>query len=129
MQIPPVSIRRRRLSLTPLIDVIFLLLLFFMLSSTFSQYSEIAINSGSGGSAEVRAAELLFLTLDADGMKLDGKGIPRETLPDEISLAENLGKKSIVLVVAVDVTSQELISHLRIINLGQLPVSVARRSK
>ena len=32
--------RRRRLPLTPLIDVIFLLLLFFMLSSTFTRFSD-----------------------------------------------------------------------------------------
>ena len=34
---------RRRLGLTPLIDVIFLLLLFFMLSSTFSRFSDLSL--------------------------------------------------------------------------------------
>ena len=34
------------MALTPLIDVIFLLLLFFMLSSTFSRFGEIKLDLG-----------------------------------------------------------------------------------
>ena len=41
--------------MTSLIDVIFLLLLFFMLSSTFSKFSEIELTAG--GSGPGRAAE------------------------------------------------------------------------
>ena len=39
---------RRRLSMTSLIDVIFLLLLFFMLTSTFSKFSEVELASAAG---------------------------------------------------------------------------------
>ncbi len=34
---------RRRISLTPLIDVIFLLLMFFMLSSTFARFADLDV--------------------------------------------------------------------------------------
>ena len=46
--------QRRRASITSLIDVIFLLLLFFMLASTFSKFSEIdiAVASAAGRSEE-----------------------------------------------------------------------------
>ncbi|WP_367714863.1 biopolymer transporter ExbD [Nitratireductor sp. GISD-1A_MAKvit] len=40
--------RRKPLSLTSLIDVIFLLLLFFMLSSTFTRFASVEISGGAG---------------------------------------------------------------------------------
>ena len=41
--------RRRKLSMTSLIDVIFLLLLFFMLTSTFTRFAELDLAAASGG--------------------------------------------------------------------------------
>jgi biopolymer transport protein ExbD len=41
--------RLRRLALTPLIDVVFLLLLFFMLTTTFSRLGEIDLAPAAGG--------------------------------------------------------------------------------
>ena len=58
--------QRRRASITSLIDVIFLLLLFFMLASTFSKYSEIELASLPGGApAEDSAEDTQSLRIEA----------------------------------------------------------------
>ncbi len=44
--------RKNSISLTPLIDVVFILLLFFMLSSTFNQAKQIELSSAMTGKAK-----------------------------------------------------------------------------
>jgi biopolymer transport protein ExbD len=64
--------------MTSLIDVIFLLLLFFMLSSTFSRFGEIALATGGTGSPAVAEAPRFLrlgpasLTVNAEAEALDG---------------------------------------------------------
>lgn len=72
--------RRRRLSMTALIDVIFLLLLFFMLSSTFSRFSEIDFAVGGMSGATQSADSLGFLRLLDTGLYLNGAALPLEEL-------------------------------------------------
>ncbi|MEM9967987.1 MAG: biopolymer transporter ExbD [Pseudomonadota bacterium] len=74
--------RRARLSMTSLIDVIFLLLLFFMLSSTFSKFAEIELRVGGSGSGSDAAvlAQTLFLRLSEEEMTLNGQPIETENL-------------------------------------------------
>jgi biopolymer transport protein ExbD len=54
--------------LTPLIDVVFLLLIFFMVSTTFNRESEISIElpEAEGEQAETRP-EIIDITIDAQG--------------------------------------------------------------
>jgi len=64
---------RGRLSLTSLIDVIFLLLLFFMLSSTFSKFGEVELTvSGGAASPDFDGTPVVFARLDADGVVING---------------------------------------------------------
>ncbi len=58
-QTPPQ--RRQMISLTPLIDVVFILLLFFMLSSTFMQWRQIDVSSPSESDTEEQ--QLTHITL------------------------------------------------------------------
>ena len=67
--------RRRRLAMTSLIDVIFLLLLFFMLTSTFSKFAEIELTSAASGTAAPSDTPLLFLQLGADAVRLNGDAL------------------------------------------------------
>lgn len=64
--------RRKRLSMTSLIDVIFLLLLFFMLSSTFSRYSEVELTAGAPGAPSQTERATRFIKLDGDRVLVDG---------------------------------------------------------
>jgi len=60
----PLSKQRRMISITPLIDVVFILLLFFMLSSTFSRMKQIELKTvqSSSASAQESVSEKLVLT-------------------------------------------------------------------
>ena len=77
--------RRRRLSMTALIDVIFLLLLFFMLSSTFSRFAEVELAAaGTGTPLAASDKPALFLQLGPEWLTLNGTSqqLDTLTLPD-----------------------------------------------
>lgn len=58
---------RRPLPLTPLIDVVFLLLLFFMLASVFQKEGEIEVSAAGTTSTSTSKARPVFVRLHADG--------------------------------------------------------------
>jgi len=69
----PAPFVKRRLSMTPLIDVIFLLLLFFMLSSTFSKFGEIQLNQATpGASGQSSDAKRSFVQIGAERLAVNG---------------------------------------------------------
>lgn len=73
--------RRARLSMTSLIDVIFLLLLFFMLSSTFSRFAEVELSAGGSGGAEGTPPQnILFLRLSDEALSLNGQPLEAAAL-------------------------------------------------
>ncbi|WP_306151303.1 biopolymer transporter ExbD [Roseovarius sp. MMSF_3281] len=75
--------RRRRLSMTSLIDVIFLLLLFFMLSSTFTRFAEVEfISARSGGAATTERP--VFLSLAAETLRVNGSETAFDSLPGSL---------------------------------------------
>ncbi|EPX75450.1 Biopolymer transport protein ExbD/TolR [Salipiger mucosus DSM 16094] len=96
--------------MTSLIDVIFLLLLFFMLSSTFTRFSEVQLSAaGTGGApGELRP---VFLQLAADRLTLNGTSVPLENLPARLAeRTEGTGDDPLPLLVALkgEVTAQRL---------------------
>lgn len=70
--------------MTSLIDVIFLLLLFFMLGSTFTRFAEVELATGGAGTAPA-AARPLFLQLAEDGLTLNGAETALADLPAALS--------------------------------------------
>ena len=58
--------------MTPLVDVIFLLLLFFMLSSTFSKFAEVELTAASGGGVAAKEPPI-FLQLFTDRLTVNGR--------------------------------------------------------
>lgn len=84
-------VKRKAVGLTSLIDVIFLLLLFFMLASSFSRYQAMPIASGgSGGGAEIKPA--YFRIHANDRMDLNGQPIERAEFAERFAaLSANEG--------------------------------------
>lgn len=72
----------RRIALTPMIDVVFLLLAFFMLASTFSkvQTRPFALGDGGKGAAEQSAPPLAIVLKTAGAITLDGIEIDPDAL-------------------------------------------------
>jgi biopolymer transport protein ExbD len=68
--------------MTSLIDVIFLLLLFFMLTSTFSKFSEVELSAAGSGAVPPSDSPPLFLQLEPDSLRLNGEDL---TLTDLVA--------------------------------------------
>ena len=58
--------------MTSLIDVIFLLLLFFMLSSTFSKFAEVELSAAVSVAAAPSETPPIFLELASDILRVNG---------------------------------------------------------
>lgn len=86
MRLPEPSARARRIALTPLIDVVFILLLFFMLSSSFSREQQIGFATAQSASGPANSEpRRLILTRDGD-LRLGERRLP----PDSAALAAQL---------------------------------------
>lgn len=94
--------------MTSLIDVIFLLLLFFMLSSTFTRFGEVEFAStGSQGASP--HDQPVFMTLAAASLLLNGRGTMIADLPQSLDRHRD-GAAPLHVLVALrsDVTAQRL---------------------
>lgn len=76
MQINRPSRRKSRISLTPLIDVVFLLLVFFMLASTFLRYTGIDLAGGHSGAMRGADVGNLVIVRVMGGGNIDVNGSP-----------------------------------------------------
>jgi biopolymer transport protein ExbD len=91
---PPRS--RRRPSLTPMIDVVFLLLVFFMLASRFGQETAVTVSgAGSGGVASAGAPRLVDVLPDA--LRLNGRPVALADLSAALAALTESGGDLIVL--------------------------------
>lgn len=106
---------RKAASITSLIDVIFLLLLFFMLASTFSHFSELEIVAADDGGSTLSPDDSgLSLLVSADRLNLDGQLIEEADLAVAIERRmADLGGQ-VMLSVSVDegATTQRLVDIL-----------------
>jgi biopolymer transport protein ExbD len=96
MRIKRPARKKNRISLTPLIDVVFLLLVFFMLASTLMHYSGIDIAGGrSGAAAQADVRNLVIVRVKGNSnIDVNGKPITLDGLIRELtSLACEEGLK------------------------------------
>lgn len=101
------AFRRRKLSLTSLIDVIFLLLLFFMLSSTFSHYSEVELATSGAGAAPAPGTRPIFVRLRADSLRVNAREVDVAGLPGVVTPLMD-GEARALVSTGADVTAQRL---------------------
>ncbi|MBK0328972.1 biopolymer transporter ExbD [Rhodobacteraceae bacterium F11138] len=93
--------------MTPLIDVIFLLLLFFMLSSTFSSFGEIELNqSAAGAGAPAEPADRVFVQLGAKRLVLNGTPVTLDELAAQIETGQ------VLVSLDADATAQRVVDLL-----------------
>ena len=72
---PEVSI-----NLTPLIDVVFLLLIFFMVSTSFSELTQLVVELPEAEGMPATVETAVVLSIDATGnMALNGAPVPNDT--------------------------------------------------
>jgi biopolymer transport protein ExbD len=127
MRIEAVARRRRPLSLTSLVDVIFLLLLFFMLSSTFTRFATVDVAGGRASADGAAKPPDVLVRLDGESWTVNGLGLGADAAIGEIARLKGAGAERGVLLVRGAVTSQALVSALERIRLESgIEMSVAR---
>ena len=112
--------RSRRLSMTSLIDVIFLLLLFFMLSSTFSRYGSVDLMAAEAGQAAAATTQQrpVFLKIGLDQLSLNGDVLALADLASRLTSfapEQESGGVQVLLNLEPDVTSQRLVDVLAVL--------------
>ena len=116
---------KKRLALTSLIDIIFLLLLFLMLTSTFSKFSEIELSVATTAAKNKVSEKILFLRVSAVRIDLNSGEVEMNSLAKSIKSLTQNSKASLVISMDQDVTSQRLVDILGIVaNIEGLSVNL-----
>lgn len=76
--------RTRRPSLTPMVDVVFLLLVFFMLAARFGPQAGLALAPALGG-AQTWQGPPRLVEVTQDGLRLNGVATPMPVLADRLA--------------------------------------------
>lgn len=97
--------------MTSLIDVIFLLLLFFMLTSTFSKYGEVELMAAGRASAS-QERQRLFVTLGQEQVTLNGQPVDLERIADLVRSQPQDGQGHLLLI-----SPDEAASSQRLVDL------------
>ncbi|WP_024328460.1 biopolymer transporter ExbD [Thioalkalivibrio sp. ALR17-21] len=94
--------RRNLISLTPLIDVVFILLVFFMLASSFLDWRAVELEAPAeaGGAGSMEGA--MLVEVRPDDLRLGGIAVPAAELRERVSarLAEDADTRVLVMPVA-----------------------------
>ena len=121
---PEVSI-----NLTPLIDVVFLLLIFFMVSTSFSELTQLVVDLPEAEGTPASADSTVLLVVDVQGnMTLNGEPVPSDAGGLSAALRQRLGGNTDIpvtlsadamtphqyVVTAIDVAAQLHITRLTI---------------
>jgi len=96
---PEVSI-----NLTPLIDVVFLLLIFFMVSTSFSELTQLVVDLPEAEGAPASADTAVLLVVDVGGnMTLDGEPVPNDARGLSAAMGQRLrGNTDIPVTLSAD---------------------------
>ncbi len=120
----------RLISLTPLIDVVFILLVFFMLASSFLDWRSIDLSVSSGAGAATSAQQAIVINLQADGsVALGSKPVAMQTLGSVVAekLKGNPGHR-VVISSEPGVQLQRAVDTLDLVRrIGATNVSLSRK--
>ncbi|QHQ37041.1 ExbD/TolR family protein [Algicella marina] len=105
---------RRRPSLTPMIDVVFLLLVFFMLAARFGQ--DHAITLGAGGGAGDYTGPPRLIEATADGVLLNGIAMPETALASALAPLMQAPSDVLVLRSRDGATTQRVVDILMLLD-------------
>lgn len=90
---------RNNMSLTPLVDVVFLLLLFFALTLHFSPEEAISVELPTSSSTKKQPETEIILTVTPEGViRLNEKDVPSESLETELVSLRKIDEKQAVQV-------------------------------
>ncbi|MCK7596697.1 biopolymer transporter ExbD [Microbulbifer sp. CAU 1566] len=110
MQFRRQNTEQEGVNLTPLIDVVFLLLIFFMVSTTFTKESHLQLNLPEAAGPQVESPPLTIeILINADGSySVDGRALINKKLATlKSALSEvSAGEYNRPLIITADATAQ-----------------------
>ena len=125
--------RRARVSLTPLIDVVFILLVFFMLASSFVRERAIALETATpGAEATASSPNHYLLRVGTDWYEFAGERLALDVLRDKLErIDDEAGSEPPVVSVQAleNVTVQRVVAALDALDAARIDnVSLLRGS-
>ncbi|MEM9277924.1 MAG: biopolymer transporter ExbD [Pseudomonadota bacterium] len=118
--------RRKYPSLTSLIDIIFLLLLFFMLSSTFSKYTEVQVTAAQSGGGQANERPELFISLSGDAWRVNGEEADFSNIQQVLEKYRSEQQVKAILRVTETASSQNLVDAVELLNQEKIQVTLVR---
>ncbi len=101
----------QRVDISPLIDMVFILLIFFMVSTTFVRDMNLDLERPAASSAEVASTKAIRLYIDSNGdTYLDGQPIRLWVIQSRLrEMMQSSGSEQILVVTDEDVPSGRLV--------------------
>lgn len=123
--------RRVGIDIAPLVDVVFLLVIFFAVSTTFLETSGMKLDLPSSSSVAPRESRELAVALSSDGrIEFEGRVVTREDLGAELTRALE-GREAKVVVLRADSSTPhgQVVALMDIIRgAGAEALTIATRS-
>lgn len=115
--------RKAFINITSLVDVLFLLLIFFMVSSTFLEQPGMKLNLPGAKSTEIESKQDLIVEISAEGsIAINGKPVLVEGLQGELALnINNLTDATLVL------KADESVPHGKVVKVMDIARSAGVR--
>jgi len=104
--------RRNLISLTPLIDVVFILLLFFMLSSTFMKWQQMTLQAATSTTSQTPMLRTVKIESNQGDIRIDNQLISTHDLDSMKLLVANDFEASFVITASQGITIQTMVTVL-----------------
>jgi biopolymer transport protein ExbD len=117
MRIAALARRRRRLNLTPMIDVVLLLLVFFMMVSRFGGLQGMPLAVAGGGAGQWSGPPRL-VDLGRDGVMLNGVAVPMAALVERLEPLMASANDPVILRAGEGSAVQDLVAVLDALRAG-----------
>lgn len=128
MQLNDVKRKPSTIGLTPLIDVVFLLLIFFMLASTFLKFSAMPISGAKSGGQTGNLSEIAIIQVRGiENIRINGEQVGIAGVLAQIEDLVSKGVTRAVVQPAQDATVQDLVKVLEVTKSSSLKSVVVVR--
>lgn len=105
--------RARKMSLTPLIDVVFLLLIFFMLASTFSKFTTLPLAVASKSQSVTSPKNIVLMRIDENGaMEINGQTVANDDVIAALNTRAKNPESRLIIKPKPGVSVQQLVTAM-----------------
>ena len=106
----------RNISLTPLVDIVFLLLVFFMLSTTFVKFGTVKLDAASSGGGVSDTSKMVLVHVEsARGYKVNGIPTASKELISAVNRLVDEGAHDAIIVVRDKAAVDDLVNAVRLL--------------